>query len=215
LKVGRRSIPLWYKIFKYKEKNNKNFKHVKEGIKEINELFAPYNYNVILLADRGFKSVDLFKVIDKIGWKYCIRCTNGVTVEIKGKDKIKYLRDIKPFKSDIRKFNNILLSIKKYKCNLAVCKTEDSEDAWYLLTNMDSKQSVREYKKRFIIEEIFRDLKSNGFRMESTWTENIVYFQNLYLCLNIAYTLMIILGADCSKNKKKYKLKFDFVLYDI
>lgn len=99
---------------------------------------------------------------------------------------------------------------------------------------------------------MFRDLKSNGFGMEGTWTENIVYFKNLYLCLSIAYTWMIVLGVDCSKNKKskivgapkklrnkvvriyslfscvlkwfnrcydssikKYKLKFDFVLYDI
>ncbi len=99
---------------------------------------------------------------------------------------------------------------------------------------------------------MFRDLKSNGFDMESTWAEDIVYFQDLYLCLSIAYTWMIILGSDCSKNKKskivgaikklknkivriyslfscgmkwfnrcydysieKYKLKYDFVLYDI
>jgi len=145
-----------------------------------------------------------------------------------------------------------LLSAEKYKCNLAVCKAEESEDTWYLVTNMDSKEAVREYKKRFIIEEMFRDLKSNGFHMEGTWTEDIVYFENLYLSLCIAYTWMIILGADCSKNKKskiigatkklknkmiriyslfscgikwfnrcydsdikKYKLKFDLVLYDI
>ena len=131
-------------------------------------------------------------------------------------------------------------------------KAEESEDTWYLITNMDSKQAIREYKKRFIIEEMFRDLKSNGFDMEGTWTEDIMYFKNLYLCLSIAYTWMIILGADCSKNKKskligatkklknkvvriyslfssgmkwfnrcydsdikKYKLKFDLLLYDI
>lgn len=99
---------------------------------------------------------------------------------------------------------------------------------------------------------MFRDLKFNGFNMEDTWTESITYFENLYLCLCIAYTWMIILGADCSKNKKskiigatkkiknkitriyslfssgiiwfnrcydsnrkKYNLKFNFVLYDI
>ena len=49
---------------------------------------------------------------------------------------------------------------------------------------------------------MFRDLKSYGFNMEDTWTESIKYFENLYLCLCIAYTWMIILGADCSKNKK-------------
>ena len=49
---------------------------------------------------------------------------------------------------------------------------------------------------------MFRDLKSNRFDMESTWRENIAYFKNLYLCLSITYTQMIILGVDCSKNKK-------------
>lgn len=252
LKVGRRSIPLWYKIFGYDEKNNKKFKHIKQGIKELSEIFASYNYEVILLGDRGFVSIDLFRFIDKLGWKYCIRCTNDMLIKIEGKEKIKYLKDIKPLKKGVKKFNGVLLSAKEYICNIAICKAEESEDTWYLATNMDSKKAVREYKKRFIIEEMFRDLKSNGFNMEDTWTNDIVYFENLYLCLSIAYTWMIILGADCSKNRKskiigatkklknkvvriyslfssgmkwfnrcydsnvkKYKLKFDFVLYDI
>lgn len=252
LKVGKRAIPLWYKIFEYNEKDNKNFEHIKEGIRELNEIFSSYNYEVVLLADRGFKSIDLFRFIDSIGWKYCIRCTNDLLVKIEGKDKIKYLRDISPIKKVVKKFNGVLLSAEKYECNLAVCKAEDSEDTWYIITNMDSKKAVSEYKKRFIIEEMFKDLKSSGFDMEGTWTESLVYFKNLYLCLSIAYTWMIILGADCSKNKKskivgatkklknkvvriyslfscgikwfnrcydsetkKYKLKFDLVLYDI
>lgn len=252
LKVGKRAIPLWFKIFEYDEKNNKNFKHIKEGILELNEIFTAYNYKIILLGDRGFKSIDLFKFINNLGIKYCIRCTNDMLVKIDGKDKIKYLRDIKPVKKYVKKFNEVLLTAEKYKCNIAVCKAEDSDDTWYLATNMDSKYAVLEYKKRFIIEEMFKDLKSNGFNIENTWTERITYFRNLYLCVNIAYTWMIILGADCSKNKKskiigatkkihnkfvriyslftsgikwfnrcydssvkKYKLKFDFALYDI
>jgi hypothetical protein len=252
LKVGKRAIPLWYKIFEYNEKNNKNFKHIKEGISELNEIFAAYNYEVVLLGDRGFKSIDLFKFIDNLGWKYCIRCTNDMLVKIEGKKKIKYLRDITPIKSHVKKFNEVLLTAEKYKCNLAVCRAEDSDDTWYLATNMDSKYAVMEYKKRFIIEEMFKDLKSNGFNIEGTWTESIIYFRNLYLCVSMAYTWMIVLGADCSKNKKskiigatkniknkvvriyslftsgmkwfnrcydssakKYKLRFDFVLYDI
>lgn len=252
LKVGKRAMPLWYKIFEYNEKDNKNFEHIKEGIKELNEIFVSYNYEVILLADRGFRSIDLFRFIDKLGWKYCIRCTNDMLVKIEGKEKIKYLRDITTIKKGAKKFNGVLLSTEEYRCNIAVCKAEESEDTWYLATNMDSKKAVREYKKRFIVEEMFRDLKSNGFDMEGTWTGDIVYFKNLYLCLSIAYTWMIILGADCSKNKKskivgatkklknkviriyslfscgmkwfnrcydsdikKYRLKFDFILYDI
>ena len=196
--MGNRTIPLWYKIFKYREKGNKSFEHVKQGISELNEIFKSYD-----------------------------------------KDKAK-------------KFNGVLLGEKEYKCNLAVCRAVDSEDTWCLATNMNSRDAVYEYKKRFNIEEMFRDLKSYGFNMEDTWTESIKYFENLYLCLCIAYTWMIILGVDCSKNKKskiigatkkikndvvriyslfssglawfnrcydadrkKYNLKFSFMLYDI
>nr|WP_297428609.1 transposase [Clostridium sp.] len=155
-------------MFEYNEKNNKNFKHIKEGISELNEIFLAYNYEVILLGDRGFKSIDLFKFINELGWKYCIRCTNDILVKIEGKKKIKYLRDIIPIKSHAKKFNGVLLTAEKYKCNLAVCRAEDSDDTWYLVTNMDSKYAVMEYKKRFIIEEMFKDLKSNGFNIEDT-----------------------------------------------
>lgn len=123
-------------------------------------------------------------------------------IKIEGKKKIKFLRDIIPIKSGVKKFNGVLLIAEGYKCNLAVCRAEESEDTWYLATNMDSKKAVGEYKKRFIIEEMFRDLKSNGFDMEGTWTEDIIYFKNLYLCLSIAYMWMIILGADVLKIKK-------------
>lgn len=69
LKVGKRAIPLWYKIFEYNEKNNKNFEHIKEGISELNEIFSAYNYKVILLGDRGFKSISLFKFINDLAGK--------------------------------------------------------------------------------------------------------------------------------------------------
>lgn len=252
LKVGKRAIPLWYKIFEYNEPNNKDFSHIKEALRDLYPIFKTYDYEVILLGDRFFKSIDLFRFIDGLGWKYCIRCTKDMIVKIDGKGKIHKLKDIRPLKKGTKHFNNVLLSAKEYNCNLAVCKAEDSEDTWYIASNMDSKKCILEYKKRFIIEEMFRDLKSNGFRMEGTWTESTVYFKNLYLCLCIAYTWMIILGADCSKNKKskiigatkkiknkvvriyslfssglkwfnrcygsnirKYKLKFNFILYDI
>lgn len=97
-----------------------------------------YDYEVLLLADRGFKSIDLFKYIDEIGWKYCIRCTNDMIIKIEDNKKLRYLKDINPIKSRVKKFSDILLSKKEYKCNLAVCRAVDSEDTWYLATNMNS-----------------------------------------------------------------------------
>ena len=90
LKVGRRTVPLWFKLFRYKQDGNKDFIHVKEGLKFLHKILTPYGFDVTILADRGFKSIDLFKFIDEVlQWKYCIRCTKDLGISIANKRKIK------------------------------------------------------------------------------------------------------------------------------
>ncbi|OAA84568.1 hypothetical protein WY13_02913 [Clostridium ljungdahlii] len=49
-------------------------------------------------------------------------------VKIEKNEKMKYLRDIKPLKKSVKKFNKVLLSGEEYVCNLAVCKAEEAEN---------------------------------------------------------------------------------------
>ena len=78
-----------------KQDGNKDFIHVKEGLKFLHNILTPYEFEVTILADRGFKSIDLFKFIDEtLKWKYCIRCTKDMRISIAGKRKIKKLDDI-------------------------------------------------------------------------------------------------------------------------
>lgn len=113
-------MPLWYKTFYYKDRNNKNLDHVKEGLSYVYKILKPYQHVA-------------------------------------------------------KHFRNILLTNQKYPCNLAVCKDIDADDTWFIINNLDNKDAIREYKKRFDIEEMFRDLKSNGFNLESRWTENFIF----------------------------------------
>ena len=203
LKVGRRSIPLWYKIFKYKQDGNKDFKHVREGLNFLHKIITPHEFDVTILADRGFKSVDLFKFIDKVlNWKYCIRCTKDLGIFIDGKRQIKKLEDITPCKGTTKHFYNVKLTAQEYVCNMAVCKAEDADDVWFIANNLSGPYAIREYKKRFDIEEMFRDFKSSGFNLEDTWSNDIHYIRMLYLCISIAYYWIITLGVSCTKDKK-------------
>lgn len=203
LKAGKRAIPLWYKVFLYKEDGNKDFKHIKEGLLFIHSVMLPYKYQVTILADRGFKSVDLFKFIDEeLKWKYCIRCTKDLGITINGKEKIKKLEDIVPLKGATKYFYNIRLTAQNYICNMAVCKAIDAEDTWFIANNLNKSLAIREYKKRFQIEEMFKDFKSGGFNLESTWSMDVHYIKMLYLCISIAYCWIITLGVSCKKDKK-------------
>ena len=57
LKIGERAIPLWFKVFKYKQEGNKDFIHVKEGLRFLHKVLKPYEFDVTILADRGFKLI--------------------------------------------------------------------------------------------------------------------------------------------------------------
>ena len=189
LKVGKRAIPLWFKLFRYKEDGNKDFMHVTEGLIFLHQILTPYKFDVTILADRGFKSVDLFKFIDEtLNWKYCIRCTKDIGISIDGKNKIKKLDDIIPAKCSTKYFYNVKLTTQEYICNMAVCKAQEAKDVWFIANNIYEPYAIREYKKRFDIEEMFKDFKSNGFNLEDTWTNDIHYAKMLYFCVCIAYS---------------------------
>ena len=101
--------------------------HVKEGLTFLHKILTPYKFDVTILADRGFKSVDLFKFIDEtLNWKYCIRCTKDLGISIDGKSKIKKLGDIIPAKRSTKYFYDVKLIAQEYVCNMAVCKAEDA-----------------------------------------------------------------------------------------
>jgi hypothetical protein len=205
MRIGKRAIPLWYKTFEYKDKKNKQLKHVIEGLLSVYNMIKRYDFDVIVLADRGFKSTLIFDFIqNKLKWKYCIRCTKDVWVHIDGKRT--KLQDLPLLKNRTRNYFNVALTKRKFLCNLSVCRDENSNDTWFLIHNMESESAVKEYKKRFTIEEMFKDFKSGGFNMEGTWTEDLTYVRNLHMIISIAYTWLLILGTACTKDKKNHLL---------
>lgn len=96
----------------------------------MHKILTPYKFNVTILADRGFKSTDLFKFIDEtLEWKYCFWCTKDLEIDIDGNNKIRKLEDIIQIKGRTKYFYDIKLTAKEYICNIAVCKAEDSDNA--------------------------------------------------------------------------------------
>ena len=94
--------------------------------------------------------------------------------------KIKKLDYITPRKEFTKYFYNIKLTAQEYVCNMAVWTAEDSEDVWFIDNNISEPYAIREYKKRFNIEEMFRDFKSGGFNLEDTWA---MIFNILKCCI--------------------------------
>jgi len=68
------------------------------------------------------------------------------------------------------------------------------KEAWFILTNFDNLESaIAAYKKRFDIEEMFRDFKTGGYNLENTNVEG-ERFISLVLLITLAYTCATING---------------------
>lgn len=48
---------------------------------------------------------------------------------------------------------------------MAVCKEANADDTWYIANNINKPIAIREYIKRFDIEEMFKYFKGGGFNL--------------------------------------------------
>ena len=68
------------------------------------------------------------------------------------------------------------------------------EEGWFILTNLESLEAaITAYKKRFCIEEMFRDFKSGGYNLEGTNVSGKRLIA-LILVIAIAYTTATMQG---------------------
>jgi hypothetical protein len=87
------------------------------------------------------------------------------------------------------------------------------EEGWFILTNLETLElAIAAYKRRFDIEEMFRDLKSGGYNLEDTKVSGerlislilLIAFAKRALCA-LAYTSATIQGQQIKrKGIQKY-----------
>lgn len=158
------------------------------------------NYKICLLGDREFCSVKLAKYLQSRDVYFCLRLKKNEFVEIK--------QDIFMELSSLGLTPGVSFFIKGVK----VTKTQGfisfnvaakwqrkingvaPKEAWFILTTFDNLESaIAAYKKRFDIEQMFRDFKTGGYNLENTNVEG-ERFISLVLLIALAYTCATING---------------------
>ena len=212
LRLGKHGIPLWFRCFKGHD-NPKAFitETIIEGIDYVSELLKTLNRNIVFLADRGFNYFSVMKHIDSLNHTFIIRAKGEIRIMIHDKEEEhlvrKFIKNIHPYARKSTLFYNVPISENlNYTVNIAVSKSNDVKEAWYLLTNGNPKRAVKFYSYRWSIECFFKNEKSNGFYLESTNVRNISAFSAMFGLSCIANTWLNIIGISYARNKgrKKY-----------
>lgn len=196
-----RAIPVYFeRLSKY---GSSNLSEQKKVVSNILELFN--NYQIVILGDREFCSVKLAQWLDTQGLKFCLRLKENEQVEL-GNNLWIQLKDcgLKPGISFLLE-NVKVTKTKRVEGFSIACKWKKSyresvaSEGWFILTNMqDTSEAIAAYKKRFDIEEMFRDYKSGGYNLEGTNVEG-ERFISLVIIISFAYLVSTLKGKLIKK----------------
>ena len=110
------------------------------------------------------------------------------------------------YKYHAKAYNEIEFTEDKYITNIVISDSIDTDDPWILVTNGNSKRTIKDYSYRFGgIESVFKNQKSNGFYLENTVNCSLDYLKSMYCIACIGVLYLTILGSDYSKNTRCYK----------
>lgn len=190
---------------------------IEEGIRDTYEILKGKNkqIEIIYLADRWFDNCKIMKYIEELGETYCIRIKSRLTFYIHDYGEIAcYTKDIKPKEKEEQYFERVTIVKHRYDTKMAVSKKEGHEEAIYVLTNGKVEEGIKNYSYRFgSIECIFKNQKTNGFRLESTKMKNIQAFKNMFGIMCIALLWLTILGVEYTVKEGKQGNKVKIKIY--
>ena len=160
-------------------------------------LLLPVGAPVFLVGDCEFGSVEVLKWLDQWYWFYALRQKSDTGVWLQNST------EWKPFASFVHKAGQSLwlghgyLTISQiYPTNLLVHWQAGEKEPWCLATNLpDRTLTLRYYRRRMWIEEMFGDLKKHGFDLESTMLHNFLRLSRLTLAVACLYVWLISLGG--------------------
>ncbi len=163
------------------------------------------NYKVCVLGDREFCSVKLATWLQEQGVYFCLRLKKNEFVEISNEIWIElnnlglapgisfFIAGVKVTKQKgVGGFN---IAGKWRRKILGITPKE----GWFILTNFTKLElAITAYRKRFDIEEMFRDFKKGGYNLEDTNVtgERLIV---LILLIAIAYTSATIQGQKIKR----------------
>ena len=192
----KRALPIYWKLLP--KQGNSNFENQTEAISKILHLFK--DYKIVVLGDREFCSVKLANWLREQKVYFCLRLKQNEFVLLENEIWLQ-LNDFGLSPGMTFYLNGVRVTKQKgfAKFNVA-CKWKRKywgwapDEGWFILTNLaDLESAVLAYKKRFSIEEMFRDFKKGGYNLEGTFVtgERLVV---IVLLIAIAYTTATMQG---------------------
>ncbi len=162
---------------------------------------VPADWSVIVLADRGLYSSDLYQAIVRVGWHPFLRLKSGGTFRPVGEDRFRALRTAAPQVGRQWCGEVACFKTNPVRCTLLACWEAGYKEAWLLMTDLAPNQADAVwYRLRGWIECGFKDSKRDGWQWQQTKMQDAQRATRLWLAFAVATLWSVSVGgaADAS-----------------
>jgi hypothetical protein len=150
---------------------------------------------VLVLADRGIgTSPDLMRGIMALNWRFLFRVTKQSKIILPSGAAVTFYDEVAQPGDTYQASGLVFKQRGLVPAHVRVLWGAGAQERWALVTN-DPALTGWEYAQRMWIEEAFRDLKSQGWQVESSTLADPKRMAHLWIILVIAYTWMLLIGA--------------------
>jgi hypothetical protein len=161
----------------------------------------PAKTSVLLVGDSEFGAIEVLRWLDFHDWKYVLRQKGKHLV--RDNEKSPWT----PLSSFLQKVGQSLwlegwqlTQLHAYTTHLALYWKTGEDEPWLLATNLPSlREAIRAYERRMWIEEMFGDLKDNGFDLEATRLRSVFKLHRLTFIVVLLYLDLIASASKAIK----------------
>lgn len=166
----------------------------------------PADLSVQFVGDSEFGAVPVLKQLEAWSWQYVLR------------QKGRYLVSAAPADSWVR-YDALLTQVGQriwlpqsrftqkhaHQTTLLAVWRRGEKHPWFLVTNLpEASLALRLYTRRMWIEEMFGDLKSNGFDLESIRLRHFLRLSRFTLAAVLLYVWLVAFGSKTIKVGKRH-----------
>lgn len=165
----------------------------------------PQGVPVTLVGDSEFGAVSVIQQVERWHWRYVLRQKASHQVQLLNSPSWQPLEELMEGPGQSLWLGPALLTRQHaYPVHLLVHWKAGEDKPWLLATNWPSRgETLRAYRRRMWIEEMFGDLKGHGFDLERTHLRHFERLSRLTLAVAILYVWLISTGARAIKNGQR------------
>ena len=162
----------------------------------------PANASVLVLGDSEFGAVEVLKQLDQWAWKYVLRQKGSHLVRENDQSPWISLGSLlTKAGQSLWLGQRQLTQLHAYAVNVLAHWKMGEPEPWLLATNLPSlREALRAYERRMWIEEMFGDLKDNGFDLESTHLRSVFKLHRLTFAVVLLFLELVASGSKIIKN---------------